>query len=76
MPALRSTHWRIQERIFLAYGFAFERQRGDHRMYGKPGIPRPVVIPAWPSVPVDFIMNNMHSAGMSRERYSELLEKL
>jgi hypothetical protein len=44
-------------------------------MYSKPGIARSVVIPAWPNVPVELIMNNMRTAGMSRERYFELLEK-
>jgi len=35
---------------------------------------RPIVIPDWPAVPVFIIKNNMRTAGMSRERYFQLLE--
>lgn len=67
------THWRVQERVFLAEGFAFRRQEGSHRAYVKPGINRPVVIPTYGQVPVSIIRANMKTAGMSRERYLELL---
>ena len=36
---------------------------------------RPVVIPKYAAVPVFIIKNNLHTAGMSRERYFELLKK-
>jgi len=39
----------------------------------KSGVARPVVIPRYSSVPVFVIKNNLRSAGMSRERYLELL---
>jgi hypothetical protein len=39
----------------------------------KPGVPRPVVIPRYAAVPVFIIRNNLRTAGMSRERYFELL---
>jgi hypothetical protein len=39
----------------------------------KEGCFRPVVIPAWKEVPVFIIKNNLRTAGMSRERYVELL---
>lgn len=74
MPKLVPTHWRVQEAIFLGDGFRFVRQVGSHRAYVKPGVPRPVVIPTYPAVPVSIIRNNMRTAGMSRERYLQLLE--
>ena len=76
MPTLAPTHWQVQEAIFLAEGFRFVRQVGSHRAYVKPGVLRPVVIPVYPAVPVSIIRNNMRTAGMSRERYFELLERL
>ncbi|MCU1339237.1 MAG: type toxin-antitoxin system HicA family toxin, partial [Bryobacterales bacterium] len=51
----------------------FVRQEGDHMIFSKPGVIRPVVIPKYSSVPVFVIKNNLRSAGMSRDRYLELL---
>ena len=49
------------------------RQEGSHVVYTKPGVSRPIVIPAYRSIPVFVIKNNLRSAGLSRERYFELL---
>jgi len=42
-------------------------------VFVKPGTLRPIVIPRYASVPVFIIRNNIRTAGMSRERYFELL---
>lgn len=43
----------------------------------KPGVPRPVVIKASPhQVPITHIRTNLTTAGMSRERYFELLKQI
>jgi predicted RNA binding protein YcfA (HicA-like mRNA interferase family) len=60
-------------RIFEKDGFTFARQRGDHLIYTKPGIKRPLVIPTYRAVPVFVIRNLLRTSGMSRERYFELL---
>lgn len=39
----------------------------------KPGVIRPVVIPKYAAIPVFIIKNNLRTAGMTRERYFELL---
>ncbi len=44
-------------------------------IYVKPGLARPVVIPKYASIPVFVIKNNLRTAGISRERYLELLGK-
>jgi predicted RNA binding protein YcfA (HicA-like mRNA interferase family) len=63
-------------RVFEKAGFTCVRIEGDHFVYTKPGITRPVVIPDWPEVPVFIIKNNLRTANMSREEYFELLEKV
>jgi len=40
------------------------------------GVMRPIVIPDWPAVPVFIIRNNIRTAGISRERYFQLLEEI
>ena len=42
-------------------------------MFTKPGVLRPIVVPKYKNIPVFIIKNNLRSAGMSRERYFELL---
>ncbi len=63
-------------KIFEKAGFKCVRIKGDHYVYTKQGVMRPVVIPDWPEVPVFIIKNNIRTAGISRERYFQLLEKV
>lgn len=74
MPRIIPVHWRRLERVFLAAGFHYDRSRGDHRMYLKDGVQRPVVIPTYGSVPVFIIEHNLKTAGLSRDEYFSLLE--
>lgn len=63
-------------KVFERAGFQCVRSEGDHFVYTKPDITRPVVIPDWPAVPVFIIKNNLRTANMSREEYFELLNKV
>jgi predicted RNA binding protein YcfA (HicA-like mRNA interferase family) len=63
-------------KVFEKAGFKLVRSEGDHFVYTKSGISRPVVIPDWPEVPVFIIKNNLRTANMSREEYFELLGKI
>lgn len=74
MPKIAPVSYQTLVRVFEKDGFHFQRQHGDHLVYTKPGIPRPLVIPMYDQVPVFIIRNNLRSARMSRERYFELLE--
>ena len=76
MPALRPVPYTTLARIFERDGFTFRRQRGDHLIYTKPNVKRPLVIPAYQEVPVFIIKNLLRTAGMSRERYFDLLQDL
>ena len=74
MPALRPVHFQRLIRVFEQDGFRFDRQEGDHRVYVKAGVRRPIVIPMYHAVPLFIIKNLLRTSGMSRERYFELLE--
>ena len=54
--------------------FRYVRQEGDHRIYTKVGVKRPLVIPMYRAVPVFIIKNLLRTSGMSRERYFKLLK--
>lgn len=76
MPRITPIHYRTLIRVFELDGFTISRQRGDHIVMTKPGIPRPVVIKTSPRrVPVTHIRTNMTTAGINRDRYFELLEQ-
>jgi predicted RNA binding protein YcfA (HicA-like mRNA interferase family) len=76
MPSLRPVPYSTLAAIFERDGFVFDRQRGDHLIYTKPGVIRPLVIPAYHEVPVFIIKNLLRTAAMTREGYFELLEDL
>jgi len=74
MPALRPVSYEALVRVFEQDGFAFSRQRGDHLIYTKAGVKRPLVIPMYSQVPVFIIKNLLRTAEMDRERYFDLLQ--
>jgi predicted RNA binding protein YcfA (HicA-like mRNA interferase family) len=74
MPAIKPVSYQLLVRVFEGDGFTFDRQRGDHLIYTKPDINRPIVIPMYSDVPVFIIKNLLRTAGMTRERYFDLLE--
>jgi predicted RNA binding protein YcfA (HicA-like mRNA interferase family) len=74
MPALRPVHYQDLVRIFEHDGFRHDRTEGDHLIYTKAGVLRPLVIPMYREIPVFIIKNLLRTAGMSRERYFDLLK--
>jgi predicted RNA binding protein YcfA (HicA-like mRNA interferase family) len=77
MPKLTPLHYETLIKLFERDGFRIARKQGDHIMMTKPGVRRSVAIKTSPrEVPVTHIKTNLNSAGISRERYFELLEKV
>ncbi|MBI2099748.1 MAG: type II toxin-antitoxin system HicA family toxin [Candidatus Vogelbacteria bacterium] len=74
MPKLSPVHYRKLVRVFERKGFTLDRTEGDHLIYIKVGIKRPVVIPKYPAVPVFIIGNNLKTANISRSEYFRLLK--
>lgn len=73
MPKLSPVSHKQLVRVFEAEGFVCVRIEGDHMVFTKSGVIRPVVIPKSSAVPVFVIKNNLRTAGISRDRYFELL---
>ena len=76
MPRITPLPARRLRRLFELAGFNCIRTEGDHLVYTKKGIMRPVVIPNYDEIPVFIIKNNLRTAGISREEYFRLLEKI
>ena len=76
MPRITPISVNMLRKVFEKAGFCCVRIDGDHFVYTKDGVPRPVVIPKRREVPVFVIKNNLRTAGISREYYFSLLEKV
>jgi predicted RNA binding protein YcfA (HicA-like mRNA interferase family) len=76
LPKITPVDYRTLIRVFELDGFTVSRQKGDHIVMTKPGVLRPVVIKTSPRhVPVTHIRTNLTTAGVSRERYFELVKQ-
>lgn len=73
MPRIAPIPYQKLVRILEREGFVLARERGDHMVFTKPGIPRPVVVPRYNPLPVFIIKNALRTAQISRERYFKLL---
>ena len=62
------------EKYLFKIGCIFKRQKGDHRIYWKPGINRPLVVPRERVLPVFIILNNLRVLGISKEDFLRKLE--
>ncbi len=67
--------WKLRK-VFEKAGFHCVRIEGDHFVYVKTGVSRPVVIPDWNDLPVFIIKNNLRTVGISRDEYFTLLSQL
>jgi predicted RNA binding protein YcfA (HicA-like mRNA interferase family) len=76
MPKISPIPARKLMRIFERAGFSCVRIEGDHYVYTKEGVTRPIVIPDWREIPVFIIKNNLRSANISREEYFSLLAEV
>jgi predicted RNA binding protein YcfA (HicA-like mRNA interferase family) len=70
---LTPVHYKKLVAIFEKKGFIYDRQSGDHLIYVKADVKRPIVIPMYKSVPVFIIRNNLRTSGISRSEYLKLL---
>nr|MBS0020391.1 type II toxin-antitoxin system HicA family toxin [Gammaproteobacteria bacterium] len=76
MPRITPIDWRSLVKVFEAEGFTKVRQKGSHIVLEKAGVARPLVIPIYDAIGIAIIKSNLKTAGISRERYFELLEQL
>jgi predicted RNA binding protein YcfA (HicA-like mRNA interferase family) len=77
LPRITPVHYRTLVKVFELDGFTVQHTWSDHIVMTKPGVKRPVVIKTSPrKVPVTHIRTNVTTAGMSRERYFELLKQV
>jgi predicted RNA binding protein YcfA (HicA-like mRNA interferase family) len=73
MGGVRPVSWRTFEIFLIHVGCHMERERGDHLIYERPGLPRPIVVRKVKDLPVFIIINNLRTLGISVEDYLRII---
>jgi predicted RNA binding protein YcfA (HicA-like mRNA interferase family) len=76
MPHLTPINWKRFEKFLLYVGCTFCREKGDHRIYWRDGLKRPVIIIRSGDLPIFIIRNNLRVLGISPDEYLEILKQL
>ena len=76
MAHLTSINWKVFERFVLFVGCKLEREKGDHRIYWRSDLERPVVIPRYKELPVFIIRNNLRILRIDPNEYLEILKQI
>ena len=76
MPKISSISWKKFEKFVLYTGCHLARQKGDHLIYDREDIIRPVVFPKENNIPVFIIRNNLRVLNISHDEYLEILSRL
>ncbi|MBU4370002.1 type II toxin-antitoxin system HicA family toxin [Patescibacteria group bacterium] len=76
MPRIVPIHWKKFEKFLLFVGCSFKREKGDHRIYWRKELQRPVILPRDTNLPIFIIRNNLRILNISPEEYSDILKRL
>lgn len=76
MPGIVPIDWKNFEKFLKFVGCNLVREKGDHRIWGRSGLKRPVVIPRSSKIPVFVIRNNLRVLGISVQEYLDILQKV
>ncbi|MFH1454394.1 MAG: type II toxin-antitoxin system HicA family toxin [Armatimonadota bacterium] len=61
---------------FLFYvGCAFNRQKGSHRIYQRPDLKRPIIIPYEKELPDFIISANLGTLGISKKEFLRIIKE-
>ena len=76
MPSITPINWKEFEKFLIDVGCKFERQKGDHRIYWRSDLKRPVILPTYKNLPVFIIRNNPRTLKIGHEEYLEILKNI
>ena len=74
MPRMPNHGWKEAKRALLKLGFAQERCHGDHLVFWREGLNRPVVLPQYDSLPPFIISNIIRVGKIDRDEYIAALK--
>lgn len=75
MPRLTPIHYLEFEAFLEGIGCVYVRSKGDHNIWQKPGLKRPVVVRAKKDLPIGEIKSNLRTLGISTQEYLQMISK-
>ncbi|MBI4431150.1 MAG: type II toxin-antitoxin system HicA family toxin [Candidatus Omnitrophica bacterium] len=76
MAGLRPIHYKTFEKFLEYVGCHPVRQHGDHRVWDRNDLIRPVIVRAKKDLPVFEIKSNLRTLGISNQEYLDILNQL
>ena len=76
MVRLTPIHWKRFEKVLLYLGCKFVREKGDHRVYWREGLERPIIIPREKELSKFIIRNNLRLLNINIDEYLEILKRI
>lgn len=76
MGGLTPIDWKKFEQFLTFVGCTLAREKGDHRIWVRSGLKRPLVIPKSKSIPIFVVRNNLRVLGISVSEYLEIMERI
>ncbi|OGZ08842.1 MAG: hypothetical protein A3D65_01970 [Candidatus Lloydbacteria bacterium RIFCSPHIGHO2_02_FULL_50_13] len=76
MPRRIRIGWKQFEEFLFAVGCVFDRERGDHRMYTRAGLKRPIVINRKNPLAPFVVENSLRLLEISYEEFEAMIRKL
>jgi predicted RNA binding protein YcfA (HicA-like mRNA interferase family) len=76
MPSLRPVNYKKFEQFLKYIGCSLVRTRGDHRVWSRADLKRPVILPSVKDLPVFIIRNNLRVLNITPEEYLEIIDRL
>lgn len=76
MPHLTPLERKSFEKFLVFVGCQLKRQKGDHLIYTREDLKRPIVFTTDKEVPVFIIRNNLRTLKMGLEEYLEILKRI
>ncbi len=73
MPAIRPIHYSKFERFLKEVGCHLVRQSGDHRVWDRPDLIRPVIVRTKKDLPIMEIKSNLRTLGISNQEYLNII---
>ena len=76
MPRVTPISRKKYERFLKYIGCILKRQKGDHLIYVRSGLKRPIVFPYDKEIPVFIQRNNLRTLGLSIDEYLKILDQV
>ena len=75
MPKLQNLKFKEFEKFLFAEGCVFVRSKGDHFIYQKYDLDRPIVLPKYKTIPEFIISNNLRLLNKTKKDLLDFLSE-